>query len=115
MPSCSDARSRWRCGDCSGRWLQAERVQERWQALRLSRRQKAAALAAASLCIWMSAGWSTRLQVLLLGALTVRCNLKPAEVRASAQVVECFSLQLLLRRNVIHACGHLICGQQQPW
>ena len=75
-------------------------VQERWQALRLSRRQKAAALAAASLCIWMSAGWTTRLQVLLLGALTVRCNLKPAEVRARARVVDCFSLHQLLRRNV---------------
>ena len=54
-------------------------VQERWQALKLSRRNKAAALAVASLCIWMSTGWTLRLQVLLLGALTVRCNLKPAE------------------------------------
>ena len=54
-------------------------VQERWQALKLSRRSKAAALAVGSLCIWMSTGWPVRLQVLLLGALTVRCNLKPAE------------------------------------
>ncbi|CAK0770026.1 hypothetical protein CVIRNUC_003726 [Coccomyxa viridis] len=57
-------------------------LQERWQALKLSRRSKAAALAAASLCIWTSTGWTMRLQVLLLGALTVRCNLKPAEVDA---------------------------------
>ena len=54
-------------------------MQERWQALELSRRNKAAALAVASLCIWMSTGWVLRLQVLLLGALTVRCNLKPTE------------------------------------
>ena len=48
--------------------------------MKLSRRQKAIALSIASLCIWAGAGWTTRLQVLLLGALTVRCNLKPAEV-----------------------------------
>lgn len=55
-------------------------MQGRWQALRLSRRQKAVALCVASLCVWAGSGWTTRLQVLLLGALTVRCNLKPAEV-----------------------------------
>ena len=55
-------------------------MQERWQALRLSRRQKAIALCVASLCVWAGSGWTMRLQVLLLGALTVRCNLKPAEV-----------------------------------
>ena len=54
-------------------------MQERWQALELSRRNKAAALAVAGLCIWVSTRWTLRLQVLLLGALTVRCNLKPAE------------------------------------
>ena len=63
-------------------------MQERWQALKLSRRNKAAALAAASLCIWMSTGWALRLQVLLLGALTVRCNLKPAE----ASILQSLSL-----------------------
>lgn len=55
-------------------------LQGRWQALKLTRRQKAIGLTVASLCIWASAGWTARLQVLLLGALTVRCNLKPAEV-----------------------------------
>ena len=50
----------------------------------LSRRSKAAALAVVSLCIWMSTGWTLRLQVLLLGALTVRCNLKPAEASVLA-------------------------------
>ena len=55
-------------------------MQERWQALKLTRRQKAVALCVASLCVWAGAGWTARLQVLLLGALTVRCNLKPAEV-----------------------------------
>ena len=55
-------------------------MQERWRALKLSRRQKAVGLCIASLCVWAGAGWTTRLQVLLLGALTVRCNLKPTEV-----------------------------------
>ena len=70
-------------------------VQERWQALKLSRRNKAAALAVASLCIWMSTGWTLRLQVLLLGALTVRCNLKPAEAS---------SLLWLTPMSHVHIC-----------
>ena len=70
-------------------------VQERWQALKLSRRNKAAALAFASLCIWMSTGWTLRLQVLLLGALTVRCNLKPAEASSLLWLVPMSHVHIL--------------------
>lgn len=56
-------------------------VQERWQALALSRRHKAIALCVALWILWINVNWTARAQVVLLGALTVRCNLKPAEVR----------------------------------
>lgn len=56
-------------------------VQERWQALALSRRHKAVALGVALWILWMNVNWTARAQAMLLGALTVRCNLKPAEVQ----------------------------------
>jgi hypothetical protein len=31
-------------------------------------------------CLWLRSGWASRLSALLLGALAVRCQLKPAEV-----------------------------------
>lgn len=58
-------------------------MQERWQALALSRRHKAVALTVALWILWVNVNWAARAQALLLGALTVRCNLKPAEVRLS--------------------------------
>ena len=56
-------------------------MQERWQALALSRRHKAVALCVALWILWINVNWAARAQAMLLGALTVRCNLKPAEVR----------------------------------
>lgn len=55
--------------------------QERWRALALSRRQKAIGLCVALWVLWINVGWALRAQALMLGALTVRCNLKPAEAR----------------------------------
>ncbi|EIE20701.1 hypothetical protein COCSUDRAFT_54200 [Coccomyxa subellipsoidea C-169] len=57
-------------------------IKERWQALALSRRHKAVALTVALWILWVNVNWAARAQALLLGALTVRCNLKPAEVNA---------------------------------
>ena len=51
-----------------------------------------------SLCIWMSTGWTLRLQVLLLGALTVRCNLKPAEASSPC----CGSIPYPMYSNNLH-------------
>ncbi|BDA42223.1 probable reticulon-like protein B18 [Coccomyxa sp. Obi] len=57
-------------------------IKERWQALALSRRHKAIALCVALWILWINVNWTARAQAILLGALTVRCNLKPAEVDA---------------------------------
>ena len=54
-------------------------VQVRWDALHLSRRQKAAALMVTGAVLWLNVPWALRAQALLLGALIIRCNLKPAE------------------------------------
>jgi hypothetical protein len=54
--------------------------QERWNALKLTRRQKAIALVVVLWVLWLNVNWAIRSQALLLGALIVRCNLKPAEV-----------------------------------
>ena len=58
-------------------------LQDRWTALRLSRKQKAVALMVGVWVLWLKVGWVIRAQALLLGALVVRCNLKPAEVHLS--------------------------------
>ncbi|GAB4823546.1 hypothetical protein N2152v2_010592 [Parachlorella kessleri] len=57
-------------------------VKSRWDALGLSRKQKAAGLSVLLIMLWVRSSWSTRLVALLVGALAVRCHLKPAEVDA---------------------------------
>ena len=44
------------------------------------RRRQALVLAVLLACLWLRSGWPTRLVALLVGALAVRCHLKPAEV-----------------------------------
>jgi hypothetical protein len=50
------------------------------------------------LALWISTTWSTRLTALLIGAFTVRCSLKPAEVRGgegrAGPAVDCVALVL---------------------
>lgn len=55
--------------------------QTKWDGLGLSRKQKAAVLSLLLVMLWVRSSWSTRLVALLVGALAVRCHLKPAEVR----------------------------------
>jgi len=64
---------------CSG---VAGAAHARWAALGISRKQKAAGLFVLICTIWMRISWSNRLIGLLMGALAIRCNLKPAEVAA---------------------------------
>lgn len=58
-------------------------LQDRWTALHLSRKQKAVALMVGVWVLWLNVDWVIRAQALLLGALVIRCNLKPAEVQFS--------------------------------
>ena len=58
--------------------------QLRWEALGLSRSTKGGVFAAALLALLGASGWGTRAAIVLLGALVVRCNLKPSEARAAA-------------------------------
>ena len=60
----------------------AHLLQSKWDGLGLSRKQKAAVLSVLLVLLWVHSAWSTRLVALLLGALAVRCHLKPAEVGA---------------------------------
>lgn len=55
-------------------------LQARWDSLGLSRKQKFAVLGLALLLLWVRCSWSTRMVAVLVGALAVRCHLKPAEV-----------------------------------
>ncbi|KAK9822490.1 hypothetical protein WJX81_002303 [Elliptochloris bilobata] len=59
-------------------------VKARWEALGLSRNAKGGVLAAALLVLLASSGWATRMVMLLLAALIVRCHLEQAEVDAIA-------------------------------
>ena len=54
----------------------------RWAGLGLSRRQQAGGLLAAVVFIWLKSSWVNRCIGMFLGALAVRCSLKPAEVAA---------------------------------
>lgn len=45
----------------------------------MSRRNKAIGLTVALWVLWLNVNWAVRAQALLLGALIIRCNLKPAE------------------------------------
>ena len=63
-----------------GRCKTSRTLQVRWEALHLSRRQKAAVLIVTGAGLWLNVPWTVRAQALLLGALIIRCNLKPAEV-----------------------------------
>ena len=47
----------------------------------MSRRNKAVGLTVALWVLWLNVNWAVRTQALLLGALIIRCNLKPAEAR----------------------------------
>eukprot|EP00887_Chlorella_sp_A99_P008128 scaffold12.g8128.t1 len=62
-------------------------IKARWDGL-LSRKQKLLVLAALLLVLLVHSAWSTRLCALLLGALAIRCQLKPAEVQRIQQIAE---------------------------
>jgi len=57
--------------------------QVRWEALGLSRSTKGGVFAAALLALLGASGWGTRAATVLLGALVVRCNLKPSAAARS--------------------------------
>ena len=49
--------------------------------------------------LWLRAGWATRLVAALLGALAVRCNLRPAEVEAIMQRAEPYTQSVKKRAS----------------
>lgn len=71
----------------------------RWEALGLSRKHKALALALALGCLWLRSGWNTRLVALLVGALAVRCQLKPAEVDRIIAIAEPYTQSVRKRAS----------------
>lgn len=79
----------------------------RWEALGLSRKHKALALALALGCLWLRSGWNTRLVALLVGALAVRCQLKPAEVDRIIAIAGGWGWQGCCRLTLVAAgvCG----------
>ncbi len=82
--------------------------QARWDALGLSRKQKAAVLSLLLVLLWANSAWSTRLVALLVGALAVRCHLKPAEVGRREGALRCAALLGALGRQGCHACAGLL-------
>ena len=66
------------------------------------------------LALWISTTWSTRLTALLIGAFTVRCSLKPAEVRVVRDVRGPLGTVLLLccmgQLNGLICKRVLLCG-----
>jgi hypothetical protein len=85
--------------------------QVRWAALGLSRSAKGGAFAAALLALLGASGWGTRGATVLLGALVVRCNLKPSEARAAAskQCAMCCGTQHNHRNLSWHVARCLAC------
>lgn len=60
-------------------------VKSKWSKLGLTRKQRALVLLTGLMVMWMRSAWATRFIAVFLGALAVRCNLKPAEVEAIRQ------------------------------
>ncbi|KAL4435169.1 hypothetical protein ABPG77_001851 [Micractinium sp. CCAP 211/92] len=71
----------------------------RWNALGLSRKQKALVLALLLGSLWLRSAWSTRFVALLVGALAVRCHLKPAEVERIIAIAEPYTMSVRKRAS----------------
>jgi hypothetical protein len=74
-------------------------VVARWDSLGLSRKAKALVLAVVLGCLWLRSSWATRLVALLVGALAVRCHLKPAEVERIIAIAEPYTQSVRKRAS----------------
>jgi hypothetical protein len=68
-----------------------EKIAERYKALGLTRKQQIVSVFAVLCFLWMRSSWTSRLCGILMGALTIRCNLKPAEMAAIREKAAPFS------------------------
>jgi hypothetical protein len=57
-----------------------EKIAEKYKALGLTRKQQVISVFSVLCFLWMRSSWTSRLCGVLIAALTVRCNLKPAEM-----------------------------------
>lgn len=71
----------------------------RWEALGLSRKHKAVVLAILLGSLWLRSSWPTRFVALLVGALAVRCQLKPAEVERIIAIAEPYTMSVRKRAS----------------
>ncbi|KAH7623800.1 hypothetical protein Ndes2526B_g01047 [Nannochloris sp. 'desiccata'] len=59
-----------------------EKIAQKYRALGLTRKQQVISVFSVLCFLWMRSSWTSRLCGVLMAALTVRCNLKPAEMAA---------------------------------
>jgi hypothetical protein len=59
-----------------------EKIAEKYLALGLTRKQQVLSVFSVLCFLWMRSSWTSRLCGILMGALTIRCNLKPSEIAA---------------------------------
>ena len=61
--------------------------------------------------LWLNVNWVVRAQALLLGALVIRCNLKPAEVQLALPML----VVLPTAPHVSNCIARLSFAGRSPW